>query len=189
MNKVQAIASIIVLVAGLSVSATWYFMRPKPVIETPAAEVKQDDGSIIAARAPDPKAKPKHKIPSGAKVERTGEVTVQGATPAANPVPCPPVTIDSTLIRNPDGSKRVILSSPDGTITRAIDIPVETAAPPPEPKTRAVGILYDPFKRIGGVFFDQDIGRVRLGVQVNQSRQKRDGPTGVEAWGKVGWAF
>ena len=38
----------------------------------------------------------------------------------------PPVTVDLSLVREKDGSKRVVASSPDGAIVSGLDIPIET---------------------------------------------------------------
>ena len=182
---------LILAVALGAVAAGYYLGRPAPVVEKPAPAVVQEDGSIIVERAPDAEAKPKQAIPKGSKVERTGEFTALGAGLKIDGVlrPCPPVTIDTTLIRNPDGSKRVIVSSPDGTITKAIDIPVETAAPPPEPKAWAAGLSYSPTKQTMGVWIEKGIWRVRLGAEINQTRQTLAGPTGVEARLRLGMTF
>ena len=185
----KIIIGIALVLIVAAVGAGIWIGRPGKIIETAAPEVKQDDGSIIVERAPDAKAKPKQKVPKGSKVERTGEITVQGGAPAAAGKPCPPVTIDTTLVRNEDGSQRVIVSSPDGPITRAIDIPVETAAPPPEPKLWAAGLSYDPIKQTGGLWVERDIMRVRLGAEVGQARVVVGGPAAVEFRIKAGVTF
>lgn len=186
----------IILIAAVLVSigafAGWYFSRPAPVVEKPAPEVKQDDGSVIVERAPDAKAKPKHKVPNGVKVERTASVTVQGEglkMPGGEVKPCPPVTVDLSLVREQDGGKRVIASSPDGQIVRAIDIPIETAAPPEEPKKWAAGLSWSPTHQTAGVWLERDVSRFRVGVEINQTRQQAFGPTGAEARIRVGWTF
>lgn len=92
--KGRYVILIAVVLVAIGAFVGWYFARPVPVVEKPAPEVKQDDGSVIVERAPDAKAKPKHKIPNGAKVERTASVTVQGEglkMPGGEIKPCPPV--------------------------------------------------------------------------------------------------
>lgn len=185
-----AIATLLLGMACLE--AVYWLGRPAPVIETPAPEVKQDDGSVIVERAPDAKAKPKHKVPKGAKVERTASVTVQGEglkMPGGEIKPCPPVTVDLSLVREHDGGKRVIASSPDGQIVRAIDIPIETAAPPEEPKKWAAGLSWSPTHQTAGVWLERDVSRFRVGVEISQTRQQAFGPTGGEARIRVGWTF
>lgn len=175
-----------------SLAAGYWIGRPAPVAEKPAPEIRQVDGSVVAARAPDAKAKPKHRIPKGAQVERTASVTVQGGglkMPSGETKPCPPVTVDLSLVREQDGGKRVIASSPDGQVVRAIDIPIEAAAPPPEPKKWAAGLSWSPTHQTAGVWLERDVMRFRVGVEINQTRQQAFGPTGAEARIRMGWTF
>lgn len=188
------VASVIVLVLiGGGAVAGWYFTRPAKVIETAAPAETQADGSKMLERAPTtPKAKPKQAMPKGTRVERIGSVTAQGITPdeikACTSVPCPPVTIDTSLVRMPDGSKRVIVSSADGTILKGVDIPVETMEIP-EPKVWAAGVSFDPLKQTMGAWLERDILRARLGVEINQTRPQIGGPVGAELRLRAGWVF
>lgn len=171
---------------ALGVGTGWYFTRPVPVIETARPAETQADGSVIIERtATQPKARPKQAVPKGAKVERIEYVTVQPTATAEAGKPCPPVTVDMTLIREDDGSKRVIASSPDGQIVAGLDIPVETL-PTPEARPWAVGVSVDPVRQSGGVWVERDIGRVRLGVEINQQRAGSLMP-GVVL--RAGWTF
>lgn len=177
----------------LGAVAGWYYSRPGKVIETPKPAETQADGSIIIERAaPAPKAKPKQVVPQGGKVERIGSITAQAETPAeikaCTNVPCPPVTIDTSLIRMPDGSRRVVVSSADGTILKGLDIPVETLELE-EPKKWAAGVSLNPLNQTMGAWLERDIGRVRLGVEINQTRQALAGPMGSEVRARVGWTF
>lgn len=179
--------------AGGGAVAGWYFTKPGQVIETAQSEETQQDGSKIIERMPTtPKAKPKQAVPKGAKVERIGSVTAQGITPdeikACTSVPCPPVTIDTSLVRMPDGSKRVIVSSADGTILKGVDIPVETQEVP-EPKAWAAGVSMNPQNQTLGVWVERDIMRARVGVEINQTKQGLVGPTGAEIRLRAGWTF
>lgn len=182
-----AVLAILALLAALA--AGWWIGRPAPVVETAAPEVTQRDGSKIAARAPNAKAKAKQVMPKGATLERTAEIEVQGVTPTGAVEPCPSVTIDTSLVRLDDGTKRLLISSPDGQITRAVDIPVETAAPPPEPPRWAAGLSFDPIHQTAGVWLERDMSRFRVGVDLNQTRRFVGGPLGVEARLRVGWTF
>lgn len=191
MKTRYAILMPFVLIAS-GMLAFWYVSRLEAVVEIPAPEVKQDDGSVIVERAPDAKAKPKHKIPKGAKVERAASMTVQGdglKMPDGEVKPCPQVTVDLSLVREQDGGKRVIASSPDGQIVRAIDIPVETAAPPEELKKWAAGLSWSPAHQTAGVWIERDVMRFRVGVEVNQTRRQEHELTGSEARVRVGWVF
>lgn len=220
--------SIVLLVVGLvaGVGLGWRLFTPAPApIETPAAEIRQGDGSVVLERAPDPLAKPAHEIPRGGTVERQVSVTVRPtpvrrpdlttppagsatvkpgiptprdsageiippAIPAADTVLCPDVTVDLSLVRMPDRTRRVIASARGGTILGGLDIPVE-----PEPATArarpwAAGVVYDPNARSWGGFLDRDIGPFRVGAAVVQSR-----PVGVPMpprWDvqlKAGWRW
>ncbi len=170
----------------------WWFGQPNPVQETAAPEVRQADGSVVLERRPDPHAKPKQQIPRKAKVERVAQVTVQPDAIAEAGKPCPPVTVDMTLIREPDGMRRVLASSPDGQVVGGLDIPVETAAPPAEPKRWAAGMSWSLSSQTAGVWIERDVPvfsqLVRVGAEVNQVRTGVDA-AGVEARLRLGFAF
>lgn len=141
-----AVALIAGFAAGMGVE--WVIQRPKPVPpETPALEVRQADGSLVLERKPDQSAKPVHQIPAGATVERIVSVTVLpsaeamhqtdgSALPAAggpaSATPCPTVRVDLTLILQPDQTRRVIASSPDGRVVGGLDVPVDVPGKPRE---------------------------------------------------------
>ena len=134
-TQIAVAAALTIVLICLGVGLGWYAFHPAKVIETAKPPEVQKDGSLIVEReATTPTAKPKQQVPKGGKVERIGSVTAQGITPdaikACTSVPCPPVTIDTSLVRMPDGSKRVIVSSADGTILKGVDIPVETQEVP-----------------------------------------------------------
>lgn len=194
MNKeLIAVAITGVVLFGGGTALGWYFTKPEKVIEIAKPEEKQPDGSIIVERtATAPTTKPKQIVPKGAKVERVGSITAQGITPdeikACTAVPCPPVTLDTSLVRLPDGSKRVIVSSADGTILKGLDIPVETQEVP-EPKPWAVGVSLNPLNQTAGVWVERDIARIRIGVEINQTRQNIASPTGAEIRLRAGWTF
>lgn len=165
---------------------------PAVVVETPAPAVDQKDGSVVVERAPDAKAKPKHLTPRGAKVERIVQIEARGAglqMPTGETKPCPPVTLDLSLVREKDGGKRVVASSLDGEILRAIDIPVETAAAPEEPKRWAAGLSWSPTNETLGVWVERDVWRVRAGAEINQVRRAAYGPADIEARVRVGVTF
>ncbi len=192
-ESIALVSAIVLVIAGSSAVAGWYFTRPAKVIETAKPAETQADGSTIVARADTtPKAKPKQQVPKGAKVERVGSITAQGITPdeikACTAVPCPPVTIDTSLVRLPDGSKRVIVSSADGTILKGVDIPVETQEVP-EPKVWAAGVSLDPLHQTMGAWVERDVWRARLGIEVNQTRPQIGAPVGAEVRLRAGWVF
>lgn len=165
----------------------YWLGQPKPVQETAAPEQRQADGSLVLERRPDADAKPKQQIPRKAKVERIAQIVVQPDAIADPGQPCPPVTVDMTLIRSPDGMRRVLASSPDGEVVGGIDIPVESAAPPAEPKRWALGVSWEPRNRTAGVWIDRDVpvfGRVvRVGADLEQQRAE------TEVRLRIGMAF
>lgn len=185
---IAAIAGAIFAAAALG----WWLGQPKPVQETAAPEVRQADGSVVLERRPDPAAKPKQHIPRKATVERVAQVTVQPDAIAQPGKPCPPVTIDMTMIREPDGMRRVLASSPDGQVVGGLDIPVESAALPTEPKRWGVGLSWSVGDQTAGVWVERDVPVfskvVRLGVEVNQARVDTHA-TGADVRLRVGFAF
>lgn len=183
-----AIAAAIFAAAALG----WWLGQPKPVQETAAPEQRQADGSLKLERKPDPHAKPKQQIQRKAKVERITQIVVQPNAIAEAGQPCPPITVDMTLVREPDGMRRALASSPDGQVLGGIDVPVDTAAPPPEPKRWAAGISWAPADSAAGVWIDRDVpvfGQVvRVGADINQVRESPHSYD-VEARLRLGIAF
>lgn len=182
-----------VLACGIAAAAVGYWLgQPEPVQETAAPEQRQPDGSLKLERQPDPHAKPRQQIPRKAKVERVAQITVQPDANAEPGKPCPPVTVDMTLIRDPGGMRRVLASSPDGQVVGGIDVPVETAASAPEPKRWAAGVSWEPRNRTAGVWIERDVPVfsqvVRVGAEVNQVQTGIDAP-GVETRVRMGFAF
>jgi hypothetical protein len=194
-----AIAALLLIAFGLWLG--YKAFSPAVVVETPAPAVEQQDGSKVIKRAPDAKAKPKHMTPKGAKVERVVSVTLKSKAPSGfgaashdkisglSLADCPPVTLDLSLVREQDGGKRVVASSPDGEILKAIDIPVETAAAPEEQKKWAAGLSWSPTNETLGAWIERDVWLVRLGAEINQVRRAAYGPTDIEARVRVGVMF
>lgn len=54
---------------------------------------------------------------------------------------CPPVTVDLSLVRMPDQSRRVVASSPDGAVVSGLDIPLEPIQQVMEPSWIASGAV------------------------------------------------
>ena len=172
----------------------WMLWRPKPPKPEPyAPAVVQQDGSLVLERKPMPDAKPAQQVPKGARVERVVQVKVQprNATPTAatgtpgsgpvNVLPeLPPVTVDLSLVRMPDQTRRVIASSPDGTIVGGVDIPVEAARQARALKWSAGG-TWNPADRSWGAWVQRDVGPVVLGADALQVRDP------VQAGGRLRW--
>jgi hypothetical protein len=118
-----------------------HFVHPAPpAVESAAPAVIQSDGSLVAARQQTtPDQKPANALPKGAKLLRTESVTVRANTAKGAPV-APPVTLKMDYDQLKDGTDRVVVSSPDGKIEGALDIPV--APPAPEPPKWAAGVGY-----------------------------------------------
>lgn len=169
-----AVAALFGIVIGLFIGHSLYY---KPVVkEGPAFAVKQPDKSLILARDPEAKAKPAHQIPKGATVERIVKVIVKAKPEAAPTIPrtssqwsesdhipdvgnmvdCPPVNLDLSLVRMPDETRRVIVSSQNGDILDGIDIPVEAAKPVSDAKKWG----------IGGTYFTNKIWTARVGRDI-----------------------
>jgi hypothetical protein len=176
-------------------AAVWWFMRPVPVIETAAPEQRQSDGSLILERQPTtPTAQPKQQTPRRAKVERIAHVTVQpDAPPPAAGKPCPPVTVDLSLIREPDGGRRILASSPDGVVVGGIDVPVEQIILPAPAKRWAAGLSWSPIDRTSGIWIERDLMiplvnlAVRVGVDLNQA--VHTSASGLDPRMRIGIAF
>jgi len=194
--KIAGLFVAILFVLTFSSGLGYWIGKRQNAVETSAPSELQSDGSILAERKPDPNRKSKHRIPKGATVERVGEIIVRGETPAANvnlsgAEPCPPVTIDTTLVREPDGAKRLIVSSPDGEVDRAVDTPIQIAESVPAQKPWAAGISFDPIKQTPGAWLERDFKSlgIRLGAEINQIRTVVGGPVGSELRFKAGLIF
>jgi hypothetical protein len=142
--------------------------------EPAAPAVRQKDGSLELERvrqgsATPAQIKPAGIIPKGGKVEREIRVTVDPNVPEANPrgksggpsaggdprspgAPldspagprCPQVTVDLSLVRMPDQTRRVIASSPNGTVVGGLDVPIENPKLTRIPRWTASGLVgYD----------------------------------------------
>lgn len=209
MNRIVLflVGAVGLFLAGLSTG--WWLQRPRPVVEPPAPASRQSDGSLVLERTGTQivPQKPPHALPRGAQEERRVSVVVQPprgvvvpakdsaeaarlVASADHPVvphdmvdscDCPPVTVDLSLVRMPDKTRRVIASSPDGKILSGIDVPISA---PAESAARpwAAGILITSDRKLGG-FLDRDVGPFRFGVESFQT------PTGLGAAARAGIRF
>lgn len=185
---------LVALVIG-GVFAAWW-VRPKTIIETAAPEQQLPGGGLMLARQLDPAAKPKQPIPRGARVERIAQLTVQpGKSTAEAGKPCPPVTVDMTLIRERDGGRRVLASSPDGQVVGGIDVPVEPIIVPTPAKRWAAGLSIEPVRQTWGAWVERDLDlplvnlAARVGVDLNQTVGAGPLPMGLEGRVRLGVAF
>ena len=122
------------------------------------------------------------KLPQGATLNRQIAVTVQPDAVVVDTMvglKLPPTKVDLSLVDMPDRTRRVVASSPDGMVTGALDIPVALI---PETRKWAAG-LSSSTTRMAGLWIERDIGRMRLGVDLNQTR------TGPEIRARVGFTW
>lgn len=162
-EKIYRVCAVILLAIGLVViGAVIGYMRHKPTEthqESYAASFVQSDGSIILERAPVASAVAPMKIPKGAKVERIVHVSVK-----ASQIDCAPVTLDMALVRQPDDTRRVIASSPDGVILGGLDNPVSD--PYKEKARNAAGIEWIAGTKQVRPWIERDYGDIRIGASI-----------------------
>lgn len=166
--------------------ALGFFIRgPEQQLGGPAPAERQADGSLVIAREPGAHiGKPPHALPPGGREERRVEVTLIPAAAALCQAgqPPAPLRLSLSLVRLRDGSARVVASSPDGTVSGGLDVPLE-AGPASLARPWAAGVSWAGGQAIG-VWAERSLWRLRLGLDVNQAT---DG--GAEARVRLGWAF
>lgn len=159
-------------VVGLLVAAVLVAVWPRHPTETYAPEERRKDGSVVLERQPGAKPNIVHRPPAGGKRERSVHVEIKPTAPD-----CPLCVVDLSVVRMNDGSRRVIASSTTGEVVSGIDIPLLAA----EPQLKwAAGVSYG---QGWGGWLDRDIGRLRFGIEVN------DTDTGMEARARAGVRF
>lgn len=160
---------------GLGLTAGWWIYRPHVAPEPPAPEARQSDGSLILRR--DASAKPDlPKLPAGSRATRHASVTVRPipleAAPAGCPV-CPDVRVDLTTVEQPDGSRRVVAASPDGSVIGGVDIPLEGRSVQTAKKWAAGG-YYSPLDKGFGGWVSRDLGPWVIGAQAGVAEKQVD---------------
>lgn len=151
---------------GAGVCAWWN--APNKISEAPAAAARQADGSLIAERtATNPKAKPAHAIPKGSKAERAIRVDVQPER-----ADCPVCTVELSLVRMPDDTRRVVASSPTGIVIGALDVPI-TPIEIDKKHPWAAGISRGTGSESWGAWLDRDIGPLRIGGEANKTGEDK----------------
>lgn len=175
-SKLELAAAALILLAAVMVWAIWP-AKPVPEVITAAPQVVQADHSLVVARDPEAHpVPPPHMLPKGSVEVRREKIVAAPAAGASS------VEVDLSLVRV-DGGQRVVASSPDGTISTAIDIPIEQALIPAPPKPWAAGLSYGTGRSVG-LWIDRDIGRLVLGAAV---QRLQDGH--AEAQVRVGVRF
>jgi len=85
-------------------------------------------------------------------------------------IPCPPVRLNISLVRMPEQSQRVVVSSPDGQVVGGVDIPVVPDKPAPRQFLWAAGASYNPQDKAYGVWVQRQLGPIIVGLDVAQVR-------------------
>ena len=183
MTKLYLFLASILILFGLGFGAGWKCHAPKPLAPSataPKPEVIQSDGSRILERKVDPKKKPPMQIQAGDTVEHTGSVTIQPlpSLPHSSQIdnvavpcpPCPPVKLNWTLVKEPDGGQRLIVKAEGGIVTGGEDIIVNPPAPAPKiPKWTVVATRYIR-ERTYGITGLRTYGPVVIGATIKQAR-------------------
>lgn len=186
---VVAGAAIAGAIAGLLVGWSLWGAGERKVQEVYAKEEVQKDGSILAEKKPGA-LRPAPVLPKGATVERVIQVKVKpNATPTVGTaIPgsgdqsapeLPTTTLDLTLVKLADGTRRVVLKSPDGTIQGAVDSPMLLEAPT-KARVWALGAVLgagEGGRSIRGLSLERDLGPVRVGVDALRCTQSQQRPS------------
>ena len=181
----RSIMLVVVLLAGWLGYLLGNYRHPVTEVITAMPPVQQADGSVVAERVVVSKPSPApHILPKGVHEERRVAITVKPKSQAsiASGIECPPVSIDLSLVQSGDG-RRIVVSSPDGDIVNAIDMPLEAGYMPPPAKVWALGVSYGS-DRGKGVWLERDLSRVRLGLDLAQSQSGQN-----VARVRAGWVF
>lgn len=193
------------IATGLSIGWGLWSPKPAPPAERWEPPIRQEDGSLILERRPQSSARPAQQLPKGATLERAVQVTIAPhpkppATPGpAQPeeaglppvMPPDPVRVDLSLVRMEDRTRRVIASSPDGTVVGGVDIPIEPATVAKVPRW-AAGAVFGTTAfgdKATGAFLDRDAGPFRIGAEVTRNTYADAGRQAWEVRAKVGIRF
>lgn len=169
-NWARVITAVVLVVTLFALGAIFggHLATPAPEVIAHRAAVRQHDGSLIAERAPEAAPAPApHEIPKGWREERRISATVKPSR-----ADCPPVGLDMSIVADDEGGKRVIVSSQDGEVITAKDIPVDLTAAAPAPKRWAAGVAYALGKGSGerGLWVERELGHgVRVGADLMQA--------------------
>lgn len=172
------------LLAGLGIG--WILWRPAaPTPELHARAIELKGGGLVLEREPEapipaPIKAAVKELGNGAKLERVVRIKVQSKASVVDSTPCPSVNLDLGIVKMPDDTHRVIATTPDGEIVGGVDIPIQATVPVKSLKW-AAGALYAPQEEAYGAFLDRDVGPLRLGAEVMQSRDH--GLTGIIRFG------
>jgi len=163
----------------LAVLAGYWFALQGGVslpIEAPQASFVQSDGSTVLQRVQNASG-PVLAVPAGAKVIR--KIQVQ-AKVASAPEGCPPVQVDLSYVKMPDGTHRTVAAVLDGEVLGGFDAPMQQEYS--APKVWAVGVLRDT-RGNSGIWVERDYKSIRFGIAARTSTQ------GVHSEARVGFTF
>lgn len=174
----------LVLGAGvlMGLGGGWGLWHPRSVpVERAASAVRQKDSSLVLARNPDTVIKVVHTIPKGWVPERQVEIAVAPKPIIVHdtvPVPgepgrtvvkvdtvqIPAVRVSLSYARLPDGTHRVVASSPDGTIldSLSVDVPVGPSAKLQRTLKYSAGVTRDLLTGAWGGAITRDLAFLRL---------------------------
>jgi hypothetical protein len=194
LSKLGAVLTLGIIV-GLVMG--WMLWIPKPTTkrESAAPAVVQKDGSVVLKRGATQEAKPVHQTPKGSVVERVIHVEAL-RQPAVDPgqpeIDSSLFKLDLTLVRLDDGTRRVVASSPDGTVvaSTSVDTPVEPSTTP-KPMKHAAGAVYGrtQYTKAIGIFIDRDMAFLRLGVEITKNTHMLANTAEWEGRVKLGLRF
>jgi hypothetical protein len=166
--------------AVAAAAVCWLLWHPRDVpIEKPLPAVVQKDGSVIIARRPDTTVKIQHELPKGTTAEReehigilpppmivkdTIPVPASPGSPAhlavkVDTIQPPAVELDLTLVRNADGTHRIVASSLTGKVLaeKSVDVPLGPGAAAPRVLKWVAGVKWAPIGNTYGVFVGRTI--------------------------------
>ncbi len=153
---------------GIGLTGGWWIYRPNPShIETPAIAVRQNDGSLVLERTTDKNAIKMPLLPAGTKPVRVTTVQIRPTQPetaleSTRPV-CPDVHVNLTTVEDKAGNRRVVASSPDGTVVGGVDVPLVEVPGEVKKHPWAAGGYYSPLNRGFGGFIQRDVGPFVVG--------------------------
>jgi hypothetical protein len=144
----------------------------------PAAAVRQADNSLLLQRQPVAHAgKPPAALPRGGVEERRIQVKL-----APKQKDCAPLQLDMSLLRDADGGRRIVASSPDGTVVDGVDMVIKPDLVPAPARRWHVGMAYQPHGY--GLTVQRDVGRLQIGAMALKPANRP-----IEAWATVGVSF
>lgn len=170
---------LLVLCIVSGVAGYWIGSGNAPVREStaPAPAVRQHDGSLIAARAPDSKPPPApHTLPSGA-------TEIRRITSTIKPPDCAPIHVTTSLVAIDDGI-RAIVSTDNGEVIDSVDTPIRPMVMTQTLKWSVIGSVDAVDRKKWSVSLNRDFGRLVLGGAIRTDERGNAHP-----WLNVGFRF